>query len=66
MVLDDYETGIHRKWPLGKDIAEEIKNVAEMPPVELAEWTPLFEPNAYNTAHQPLLIDDYRLSKAVL
>ena len=58
MVLDDFEIGIHRKWPLGKDITEEIKNVAEMPPVELADWIPLFEPNAYNIDHQPLQIEN--------
>ena len=64
MVMEEFETGINRKWPLGKDIVEEIKNVAEMPPVELVDWDPLFEPYAFNNSNQPLQIIDYQLSNA--
>ena len=48
MVLDNYETGEQRKWPLGKDIVEEIKYVAELPEVEPLDLVPLFDPLKFN------------------
>ena len=63
MVIENLETGIQRKWPLGRDIIEEIKSVAEMPQANQEEWAPLFEPYEFNNHHGPLLIDEYKLSK---
>ena len=59
MVIENYDTGEQRKWPLGKDIIEEIKYVAELPEVEPLDLVPLFEPYKFNENHGPLLIEDY-------
>ena len=66
MSIEDYETGITRKWPLGRDIIEELKDVAELPEVDLENWTTLFDPEKFNEMHGPLLLKDYMLSKAEL
>ena len=31
MTLEEYESGITRKWPLGRDIVQEINDLAELP-----------------------------------
>ena len=66
MSIDEYETGLARKWPLGKDIIEELHDVAELAEVDLANWTPLFDPEKFNEVHGPLLLSNYMLSKAEL
>ena len=37
-----------------------------MQEVDLDQWAPLYEPNEFNEAHGPLVIDNYRLSEEEL
>ena len=52
--------------PLGPDVVEECQAVANMEAVDPDNWTPLFDPTAFNEAHQPLTIDQYRLPQEEL
>ena len=61
MNIQDYEVDQDRKYPLGPDIVEECRAVAEAPQVNLDEWSPLFDPEDFNKEHGPLLIEDFRL-----
>ena len=54
MVLEDYGCHHDRKWPMGPDIFEECEAVSNLPVAEQDNWTPLFEPNDFNEANQPL------------
>ena len=40
--------------------------MAELPEVDLENWTTLFDPEKFNEMHGPLLLKDYMLSKAEL
>ena len=62
MTIEDYETGISRKYKLGPDIVEECEAVASLPESNHPGWSPIFEPVEFNEAHGPLAIEDYRLS----
>ena len=53
-------------WPLGPDVVEECRAVAELPAVDSDSWSPLFEPVEFNEAHAPLQVEDYRLSQEEL
>ena len=66
MIINDYEVGQQRKWPLGPDIVEECQAVDELPAVDPDHWTPLFEPTDFNDNHGPLQLEDYRLSQEEL
>lgn len=48
-------------WPLGPDVVEECRAVAELPAVDSSGWAPLFDPVEFNEAHAPLQVEDYRL-----
>ena len=61
LVINGYETGGERKWPLGPDIIEECQAVADLQPDGQDEWKPLFDPFKFNEDHGPLTLDDYRL-----
>ena len=64
MVLEGYETGQERKWPLGPDVVEECQAVEQLPEARQHEWEPLFEPADFNEQHGPLELDRYRLTSA--
>jgi len=66
LVIEDYEPGQDRKWPMGPDVFEECEAVARLPAVDPDNWHPLFEPTEFTQAHQPLLVEQYRLSPADL
>ena len=59
--VQNFSADQDRKWPLGPDIVEECQAVAALPPVDPDGWVPLFEPTEFTRAHQPLLVEDYRL-----
>ena len=62
MIIDGFEQGQERKWPLGPDLIEECQAVANLPAVDPDDWKPLFEPTDYNEAHGPLEIEGNKLS----
>ena len=66
MSVSEDQLGEERKWPLGPDIVEECQAVSNMEPVDEDRWTPLFEPTDFNNQHQPLEIENYKLSEADL
>ena len=66
MKIDGYEEGQDRKFPMGPDIVEECRAVSNLQPVDEEQWTPLFDPDGYNKAHGPLLVQDHTLPQADL
>ena len=63
MTIQDYESGISRKYKLGPDIIEECQAVASLSEADQQGWSPLFEPVEFNDEHGPLTIENYRLSQ---
>ena len=66
MVIERYEAGQDRKFPMGIDIADQLQEIEEMQPADPSLWQPLFEPAAFNEAHGPLLVENFRLNEAQL
>ena len=62
MIIDGYEVGGEKKWPLGPDIIEECQAVTELQPDDQDQWKPLFDPFQFNEEHGPLTLDQYRLT----
>ena len=63
MCIENYEQDQERKWPLGPDIVEECQAVANLEEGDPDQWAPLFDPQAFNEANQPLTLEQYRLSE---
>ena len=63
MRIEDFEEGQERKIPLGPDVVEECQAVADLEEVDPVQRAPVFDPAAFNEAHQPLAIEDYRLQE---
>ena len=61
MTIEDYEPDLDRKYPLGPDVVEECRAVTDLDPVNVENWSPLFEPEEFNREHGPLLIENFRL-----
>ena len=63
MTIENYESGVDRKFGIGPDIVEECEEVDSLQPVDPDSWKPLFEPNEFNNTHGPLLKENYKLSE---
>ena len=66
IVMEGFEEGQNRKYPLGPDIFEECQAVVDLPEVDPNEWTPSFDPASFNLTHGPLEIENFRLTQADL
>ena len=49
--VEGYLEGMDRKYPLGPDIFEECRAVANMESVNSDSWAALFEPTDFNELH---------------
>ena len=66
MKVDDFESGLDRKWPMGPDIVEECRTVSNFQLSDQVRWTPFFDPDEFNKTNGPLLVKDYSLPQADL
>jgi len=67
MAVEGYDSGFDRKHALGPDIVEELQSLEAVDADDsLDEWAPLFDPESFTQAHQPLSLDRYRLSEEEL
>ena len=44
---------------MGPDVVEECLAVADLPPTDPDQWTPILDPHDFNQTHGPLKIEDY-------
>ena len=61
MSTDTLDLDQERKWPIGPDAVEECQAVADVPPDDCDDWSPLFDPHKFNAEYGPLEIENYRL-----
>ena len=61
MSTDTFDAHQERKYPIGPDAVEECQAVADVPPDDCDDWSPLFDPHKFNDEYGPLEIENYRL-----
>ena len=64
--VDQFESGLDRKFNLGPDLIEECRAITGLDSVDPDNWKPLFNPSQFNADHGPLKIDQYRLNPDLL
>ena len=64
IVLDNFEVDVNRKHALAPDIVEELEQMwTEGVEGDEDEWRPLFDPDDFTQANQPLSLDRFRLTE---
>ena len=64
IVLDNFAVDVNRKHALAQDIVEELEQMwTEGVEGDEDDWQPLFDPDDFTQANQPLSLDRFRLTE---